>query len=262
MFFFKKFITPLFYPFSVIILLLLTSMALLWFTRKQKAGKIIITSAACLLVILSYDYVPDLLLAPLENRYPTFSTGKTANPIPPVKWIVVLGGGYTNDPVRPPTDQLFSASLKRIAEGIRIHNSMPGSRLVLSGGPVYYSEPEAKIMLKVTKILGIDEKNIILETLSRDTEEQALNIKKLVGKDRFILVTSAYHMPRSIRTFNSYDLSPIAAPIDRLVKKNDGDFTPHDFYPSSQGINKASIAIHEYLGLAWLWLKTNIISTP
>lgn len=261
MFFFKKFITPLFYPFSIIILLLLTGMAMLWFTRKQKAGKIIVTSAACLLVILGYDYVPDLLLAPLENRYPPFSLEKNHNPIPPVKWIVVLGGGYVNDRAIPVTDQVSSSTLKRIAEGIRIHKSMPGSRIVLSGGPVYYSEPEANIMFKVTTIMGIDEKNIIMESLSKDTAEQALNIKRLLGRDRFVLVTSAYHMPRSIRTFNSYDLSPIAAPIDRFVKKNDGDFMPRRLYPSLNGLNKTAIAIHEYLGLAWLWLKMQIMST-
>jgi uncharacterized SAM-binding protein YcdF (DUF218 family) len=260
MFFLKKAITPLFYPFPIITLLLLTGLAMLWFTGKQKAGKIIATLAICLLLILSYDYVPDLLLAPLENRYPPFSLEKTANPIPPVKWIVVLGGGYTPDPSIPLTDQVSSPTLKRIVEGIRIHKSMPGSRLVLSGGPVFYSEPEAKVMMKMAKLLGIDEKNIVLETLSRDTEEQALYIKQITGKDRFILVTSAYHMPRSMRAFKGYGSTPIAAPVEKLVRKNKGDFNPQIIYPSLGGLNKTAVAIHEYLGLAWFRLKMALMS--
>lgn len=260
MFLLKKIITPLFYPCSVIMLLLLTGLALLWFTRRQKAGKIVLTAGAGLFLILSYDYVPDLLLAGLENRYPPLSFEKPAHPIPPVKWIVVLGGGYAGDHSIPVTDQVSSPTLKRVAEGIRIHKGMPDSSLVLSGGPVFSSEPEARIMMKVAMLFGINEKNIVLETLSRDTEEQALYIKQLAGRDRFILVTSAHHMPRSMMAFKLHGLAPIAAPADRLTKRGDLQIMPRSFFPSASGLYKASAAVHEYLGLGWLWMKIQIMS--
>jgi uncharacterized SAM-binding protein YcdF (DUF218 family) len=100
----------------------------------------------------------------------------------------------------------------------------------------------------------VNARDLGLDDASRDTEEQAQNIRPIVGHDRFILVTSAYHMPRSMAAFKKVGLKPIPAPTYHLVKEKQMK-DPKDFYPSYMGIYKAEKAMHEYLGLLWLKMK-------
>ena len=80
-----------------------------------------------------------------------------------------------------------------MVEGIRIHNSLKGSKLILSGGAVFDPVPEAKVMADAAYKLGVDPDDIILESASKDTEDQAQNIEKLAQlnqNDKIILVTT------------------------------------------------------------------------
>ncbi len=76
-------------------------------------------------------------------------------------------------------------------------------------------------------------------------------VKEIVGKDKFILVTSASHMPRAIGLFRKYGMDPIPAPTDYMVKEREGGLTPRVFFPSAGSLEKAGRAIHEYLGMMW-----------
>jgi len=71
-----------------------------------------------------------------------------------------------------------------------------------------------------------------------------------VGNEKFILVTSASHMPRSMALFEKLDMQPIPAPTDYGVRKRQG-VSPGMFFPSADNLRKAEKAFHEYLGLAW-----------
>jgi uncharacterized SAM-binding protein YcdF (DUF218 family) len=260
MFLFKKIVAPLLAPATLILELFLIGLVLLWFTKRQKTGKAVITSGVVIFAILSYGSFSDLLLIPLERQYPPLMIESThyslssSDSIHYVKWLVLLGGGHTVDPRIPVTSQISYESLTRLAECIRIHRLIRGSKIILSGGAVYDSLPEASTLAKVAEILNVNTSDIVLDDLSRDTEEQAQNIRSIVGHDRFILVTSACHMPRSMTIFEKAGLRPIPAPTDHLVKERQTK-NPGDFYPNSMGLFKAEHAMHEYLGLLWLRLR-------
>ncbi len=256
MFLFKKIVGPFFFPLSLCLEIFIIGLILLWFTKKIRTGKVVILIGVILLTFLSYDVSPKLLLKPLEHQYPPILELKD---LPKVKWIIVLSGGYDSDPKIPMNSQLFHASLSRLVEGIRLHHLIPGSKLILSGGALFDPVPEAEIMANIAQDLGVSREKMILESVSRDTEDQAGLIQKFVGNDRFILVTSAAHMPRSMALFKKLGMQPIPAPTDYRVRKKQGDeINPKTFFPQVDELEKTTTAIYEYLGLAWTKLRGRI----
>ncbi len=169
-------------------------------------------------------------------------------------YIVVLGGGINRGEPLPVTSQIGLESLSRLLEGVRLYRAEPGRKLILSGGPVFNPIPESQIMSRVALIMGVNPRDILQESLSRDTEEEARLLKPLVGRERFFLVTSAAHMPRAMALFRRQGLEPVAAPMD-LPAQQKGPCYPEDFFPSSHSLQRTEIALHEYLGLAWAWLR-------
>jgi uncharacterized SAM-binding protein YcdF (DUF218 family) len=259
MFLLKKFISPLLLPVPFCSLLLIFGLILLWSGRRQKAGKVLITIGSLLLILLSYGMSTKWLLLPLERQYPPVlnATSVTAPDGQPVKWIVVLGGGGSRSTHVPSPSQLTNASLARLIEGIRLHRQIPGSKLILSEGNIFESGPVGEVMGKVAEDLGVNKDEMVLETQSQDTEGQAGLILPIVGSDRFFLVTSGSHMPRSIALFRKAGMNPIAAPTDFEAASAES-WRPSAFYPSAGGLRKAELAIHEYLGLAWSKLRGKI----
>jgi len=251
---FKKIVAPLFFPLSLCLEILIVGILLLWFTRKQKTGKILVTIGVTFLTVLSYGVASEILLRPLEYKYPPLTN---VSAVSDVKWVVVLSGGHSEDTNIPVTGQLSDASLVRLAEGIRIHRKLPKSKLLLSGGSVFSTVAEAKAMMDVAVALGVDAKDLVLESESKDTKDQARFIQKIVGDSRFILVTSASHMPRSLALFQKRGMKPIPAPIGHIVKKRQ-KITPAMFFPSAGRIEKTERAFHEYLGLVWAKFRGQI----
>lgn len=187
--------------------------------------------------ILSYRGIPNMLLRPLERQYlplgitaTSDTTGNDSILLPSVKWIVVLGGGHTSDPNIPVTSQISDASLVRLIEGVRLHNKIPGSKLILSGGKVFDAVAESETMQKIARAIGVKQEDIILESDSKDTADQTQLIKPIIGDDEFILVTSAVHMPRSMAIFKKLGMHPIPAPTGHSVKESQGS-KPSPVFP-------------------------------
>jgi len=251
MFLLKKIVAPLFFPVTLILVIFLLGLFLLSLTRRQKTGKIVVLIGIIFLCVLSFDVFPDMLLRPLEYQYPPLLSLEN---IQNVKWIVVLGGGHTSDPKLPITSQISKNSLVRLVEGIRIYNGLPKSKLILSGGSPFEKISNAQVLAEVAIAIGVKKEDLILEDISKDTEDEARLIQEIVGQERFILITSASHMPRSIALFKRVGMHPIPAPTDHLVKEFQ-KISPGMFYPSGAGISKAERAFYEYLGLAWAKLR-------
>ena len=254
MFLLKKIVAPLFFPMTLILGILILGLFLLLLTRRQKTGKIFVLIGIIFLGMLSYNAISDKLLQPLEYQYPPLLNPEN---IQNVKWIVVLGGRHVSDPKLPITSKISEVSLVRLVEGIRIYRGIPESKLILSGGAPFERISNAKIMAEVAIAIGAKSQDLILEELSKDTEEEAQLIQQAVGRDRFVLVTSASHMPRSIALFNKLGMHPIPAPTDHLVKEGQG-MSPSQFYPRAENLYKAERAFYEYLGLAWAKLRGKI----
>jgi len=105
-------------------------------------------------------------------------------------------------------------------------------------------------MADLALLLGVNKENIILEDASKDTKDQAILIKGILGNDKFVLVTSASHMPRSMALFRKQGMDPIPAPTEHLVKERK-NISPGMFFPGASNLRKVERAFHEYLGFLW-----------
>ncbi len=170
-----------------------------------------------------------------------------------IKFVVVLAGGQTTDSKLPLLSQMNSAPVVRLMEGIRIYRKCPGSRLLLSGGGGG-QVTEAEVMACVAREMGVPERDIILESKSKDTRDEALFIKPMVGNKPFVLVTTASHIPRSMALFEKLGMNPIPAPIGHSVKDGQG-LHYGAFFPWPGNLTNTEMAIHEYLGMAWSKLR-------
>lgn len=261
MFILKKIISQSLSPVSLCLELLILGLIFLLFTKKQRTGKIIVSAGVILFAVFSYTAISGILLRSLEYRYPPLNvttapdtTGNDA--VAPVKWIVVLGGGHTSDPGIPTASQLSRESLIRLIEAIHLYKKIPGSKLILSEGKVFDPIPGAETMSEVAQVMGVNQEDIILESESRDTVDEARLIKPIVGSDTFILVTSASHIPRSLGIFKKLDMHPIPAPVGHRTKY--GHMSPDTLFPDSESLRKIETALHEFIGIIWAKLRRQI----
>jgi len=121
MFLFKKIVGPFLQPIPFCLSLLLLGLIFLWFTRRQKTGKVLVCAGTLVLAIFSYGGVSDLFIRPLEQQYPPITDFQA---IKDVKWIVVLGGGSTVDPALPLSSYLstdFTSNLFSVIPAYRFH---------------------------------------------------------------------------------------------------------------------------------------------
>jgi len=245
MFFLKKLIQALFLPASFIFFLLV--IALVMIVLRKKLGKILLFFTIAIYYLLSITPVSHSLLRGLENRY----TIVVATP-DYLQYVVVLGGSDLNSlSGLPPTSRLGPSSLARITEGIQLFNQLEGGYLVTSGGrmsPRGRSGSSCVQMKNLAVSLGVDEKRIIPACNSRDTYEEAREIKKILKEEPFLLVTSGYHMRRAMYIFEKLDMNPLAAPCE-MKAQSKGKYTFRDFIPAFWVLENSSLAINEYAGL-------------
>ncbi len=255
MFILKKLISHFLLPVPIIAILLCIGLFCLYFTPSRKKGKACVLLATLLLLASAYKPVPDYLLHHLETQYRPLqltsvenrSSVETAHHF---KYVVVLGGGFADDPGLPATSQLGQDTLTRLVEGIRLQRKISGSRLVVSGGKISGKVAMAEIMKKVALDLGVKASDIIVEDHSPDTVSEAYYLKPLLGTSAFVLVTSAAHMPRAMLLFRQMGLQPIPAPANFLIRNARGTSVGL-YFPGSTNLRNTGLAIHEYLGTLW-----------
>ena len=262
-FWIKKILTPFFLPVPLCLGILVVGLIFLWFTRRQRLGKIVVTGGIVLFAIFGYGSLINPFLLALESRYPPLLVyqdrkGLTLqNKISDIKWVVVLSGGAQSDPELPLTSQISRVSLERLAEGIALQAQFPASKLLLSGGRTYGSVPESQLLAKVAVALGFPSKNLYLENESKSTKDHPHYIRRIVGDDRFILVTSASHMPRVVAMFEKQNMYPIPAPVGFAMRKDQG-LIPGHFFPSAIGIKNWETVFYESLGRVWAMMRNQI----
>lgn len=250
----KKLVSRLFFPLPLCLEIMLVGLVLLWFTKRQKAGKTLVTVGVLLLTLLSSGPVGDWLLHELEYRHPALQNPDdvVATSVErPVKWIAVLGGGYTPDPRLSDSARPSPRTLSRLVEGVRLHHLLPGSKLIVSAEKSGLSGEVAKTLSALAFLLGVKKEDLILAESARDTAEEVTLIRGTVEEEPFVLVTSASHMPRALSLFQAQAMRPIPAPTDYLVRKNlEND--PSLYFPSADHLRKSEHAFYEYLALGWV----------
>jgi uncharacterized SAM-binding protein YcdF (DUF218 family) len=201
------------------------------------------------LAIISFPFLPDLLVKSLEDRFHPLLEVSQFNPKDSV-YILVLGAGYTDNKNLPPNDQLSSNSLSRLSEAIRLHRLLNASLLVLSGSMHGQKVTEAELFMQTALALGVEENEIRLLGTPKNTRMEAYDYTSKFGTNNtLILVTDAIHMPRAMFLFQKAGQKPIPAPTNHLLKSNGRKLS--DWLPSALNIYKMEYAMHEIIGLAW-----------
>ena len=248
-------------PLPFFLLISFVGLFFLWRGKRVFTGKILTTLGLIGLTIMSYNPVSRALNAPLNCKYEAYSTnqlkkiGTESETL--VKYVVVLAGGHKSDPNIPVTSRISGHSMIRLVEGIRILRKNPGARLILSGGGAVDPVPEARVMAEISQFMGVSKDDMIIESASNDTKDQAWLIKPIVGTAPFVLVTSATHMPRSMALFKKLGMSPIPGPAG-TTSRIKMPFSPQDIFPNVSALDSTTEAVHEYLGLLWGRLKGQI----
>ncbi|MCX7125138.1 MAG: YdcF family protein [Gammaproteobacteria bacterium] len=244
----KKIVSGFLLPLPFGLLWIFLGLILLLAERAQYLRNTCFVIGFFVITLFAFNPISVALLNSLQLRYTPL-----VHPPANVTTVVVLGGGVSGGKNYPPNITLSSTSLSRLVEGIRllkeIQKNNPNAQLILSGGGVYQSPAVAGKMRNTALMLGVDKKNMVLENGSQDTHQEAVYLQKTLGTKPFILVTSAYHMPRSMGLFENLGMKPIPAPTQFFF----GHHTEFTFWPipSTGGLGISDIAIHEYLGILW-----------
>lgn len=247
-------------PSSALLILLAVGVSLLW-SRYARAGRRLVLAATAGLTIAGLSPLGHALMLPLENRF----TPADLDAGPPPDGIILLGGAQ---------DMLVSAARKqaalteageRLVETAILARRFPDARVVVSGGAgglVYDRQSEAAGAAKILSALGIERARMTLEERSRDTYENALYTRELIGpgpSERWLLVTSANHMPRAIGVFRMAGFKVKPWPVDyRTRGRVDlGRF----FSRPSSGLRRLDLAVRQWAGLLAYWIagRTNTL---
>jgi uncharacterized SAM-binding protein YcdF (DUF218 family) len=239
-------------PGNLLLLALLAGVVLSFIYRGRRGTGLIAAVAAAFLVLAVGPVGPAMLLA-LEERFPR-------PPVLPerIDGILVLGGAV--DPALSLTyrETVFNSSVARVLGGIALARQHPEAELVLVGGEgglvtVGFAESRATAAFVIAE--GIAPERVVLEERSRSTHENAVYAKSLLRPKPgqvWILVTSAFHMPRAVASFEAVDWPVIPYPVDYKVDPRMG-LQPG--FSLLDGLGTATLAGKEWAGLLGYWLQ-------
>jgi uncharacterized SAM-binding protein YcdF (DUF218 family) len=247
----KKLISAFLMPYPIAIAMLVCGLLLLWFTQRQRLGRVLSSLSALMLLLGGYDVFSGPLILPLERPYSPLGAEAIAAMAPAPVAIMVLGSGFRTDATLPPNDRLSGNGLVRLTEAVRLLQLLPAARLIVSDGV-----GQGESLAQTAMIMGVPRARITLEARSGDTSDEAALLPPLVGKQPFLLVTSAAHMRRAMALFHKQGCNPIAAATD--FTRVDGVWSAGDLLPRAEGFFRADYALHEWIGYWWSGLRGTI----
>jgi uncharacterized SAM-binding protein YcdF (DUF218 family) len=253
MFFLTRIIFEFFTPFVFSLFLFLCSFFSL-LRQRRKWALLFSGSGLFIIFFCGYGIVARDQLYALENRYAPVDQETLQNlKNEKIPFVVILGSGHISDPRLPVTSQIGGSSLYRLIEGIRIFRELTGSILVISGGIGYDPVPNADIVSRVALSIGVPPNRIIVENRPRDTLQEAEMLQPTLKDNRFILVSSAAHMPRAMQIFNRLGMKPIADPTDFTLHST--TITAESSFPSLRNLDISRRFFYERAGTIWMELK-------
>lgn len=227
--------------------------ALLLMTRYRRAGVCFTLGGACLLAVFGWSPVSNWMLLPLTERFPRWQESSG-----PPDGIIVLGGAIDSEASAARGALETDNSAERLFAMLDLARRYPQARLVYSGGSgnlLMNSVPEAPFAGRLLEQFGLSAGRVVLEERSRTTEENARLTREVViplPGQRWLLVTSAFHMPRSIGLYRKAGFDVEAFPVD--FRSRGWADAPSPFDRLSGGLARGDVAMHEWIGLAAAWL--------
>jgi uncharacterized SAM-binding protein YcdF (DUF218 family) len=223
--------------------------ALLLATRFAPAGRKIVTASILLLAVCAFSPLGNLLLYPLESRFPPWDAAGGAP-----DGIVVLGGPIDADLSVVHNTPVIRSASDRIVAAAALARRYPNARIIFSGGSadLFANDArEADYAGQVFEGLGIPKDRLTMERRSRNTYENAVFSKAIASPkegQRWLLVTSAYHMPRAVGLFRKAGFAVQPYPVDWRVG-NDAAGILSFSNVAVDGLGRTDVALREWIGL-------------
>ncbi|MDD5242362.1 MAG: YdcF family protein [Sulfuricella sp.] len=201
-------------PDSLLLVLVLVTWALLW-RGKNRMAKRMLGLVAIVMLIVAFFPVGEWILYPLEKQF-------SANPALPqrIDGIIVLSGAEDANLSTAWNQVELGDGAERLLAFQALARQYPGAKLVFTGGSgsmVNQTHKEADVAERLLKQQGLNASRVIFERESRNTFENVMlskaRVKPAVGEN-WILITSAFHMPRSAGIFCHAEWPVIPYPVD------------------------------------------------
>lgn len=214
---------------------------------------------ACLALILAAGFspLPQYLLAPLENRFP--QPDMTSNP---PDGIIVLGGAFRPSLSAARGQMQINPHGERLSATAALARRFPNAKVVFTGGTWGFSDDEGsptQLAEEYFQGAGVAADRVVFEDKARNTEENVQFSMELVNPqpgEHWVLVTSAFHMPRSMGLFQKAGWEVTPYPVDFA------SFPLADRFQVTRsisgGLTMMDDAVHEYIGLAAYYLTGRI----
>jgi uncharacterized SAM-binding protein YcdF (DUF218 family) len=241
-------------PSNLLLSLVLLGLALALFPRRRRAGLAVAATFTLGLLIAGLSPLSSLLILPLEERFPLFQDDGG-----PVHGIILLGGAVEAAETSALGQISVNESGDRVLATIRLAARHPDARIVISGGGGTVwgdGTAEAPLIAEYFKEIGIDPGRITVEDRSRTTAENATLTRALVtpaAEERWLLVTSAWHMPRAIGVFRQAGFPVTPFPVDVRTGGRTNVLRPFAF--ASEGLRRLDVGVKEWAGLLGYWLS-------
>ena len=255
-FFLSKLLPSLVYPLGLACILMLLALLLLW--KRPAVASLALLLGVVALMAGGNGWLCSSLVRSLERQH--LPVGE----LPQAGAIVVLGGATRSpNPPRPWVEVNEAGDRPIYAARLFLQDKAPV--IILSGGRISWTGEigsEAEDMAQLVQALGVPESALLLEHTSLNTRQNAENVQVILqeqGIEEILLVTSAIHMPRSLRVFQKLGMTAIAAPTDFLiadsVRGDDGESWQAivlNLIPDAERLALTTRALKEYLGL-WVY---------
>lgn len=250
--FLSKFLPVFVYPLGLACVLLVAAILL----RRRRGQTVLLIGILALLWLGGNRWVEYGLVRSLESRHPA------PHPLPAAPVIVVLGGGTRSDDAPRPFSEINEAG-DRLLYAAYLYKQGQAPHILVTGGSIEWrgpGNPEAEDMVSVLALTGVPAEAIWVEPKARNTYENAVYSREMLaarGIDTVLLVTSARHMPRSVRLFERQGFNVIPAPTDYLTSEAEwAGLTSPDLrnqlihlLPDAEYLYWTSDALKEYIGI-------------
>ena len=249
-----KFVSALLYPLGLALVFAVLSL-LSRIRRRRLSSKVFAFLAVLIVFASSNPIVATSLVSSLERQYPQL----TMELIPKHDAIIVLGGGLRL-PSAPAKQVQIGHGSDRYWYAAQLFHAGKAAKIVLSGGNVYPQQglqSEAYYAAELLQQWGVPASAIQIERDSRTTAENHANTANLIDTNEIqsaLLVTSAIHMPRAYKLFSRLAIPLTPASADVLIRQQ---YSPavFNYLPSASALNLSTVALHEYYGMWFDWLK-------
>jgi uncharacterized SAM-binding protein YcdF (DUF218 family) len=240
-------------PFALTSALLVVVLAELWWRRKLDRRRLAVLSVLVLgLAAGSTPAAAYFAVGSLEWRYPY-----SPAPAPPGEVVVVLGGELSPPTAYYPEPQLGPSTTFRCLAAARLYHQGGPCTIVLSGGPIP-GHPDLTVADEMRDFMltqGIPKGDLVVETQSRTTHENAREVRRLLrsaGARKIVLVTDAIHLLRAERCFaaQGFEVTPRGCRYRAQM-----DWSIAAIIPSPKAAVAVAEAAHEWIGLLWYWIR-------